>query len=117
MSMHQETGPGGSPPVPEAPPRERVAAHGIDCASGPGECPTEGALVRPDQLTFTIVTASARQPLGKRFWLNGNDELQTKTAVPLASGEVAVEHAPSISAFAERLDLLETHQAVLYGIP
>jgi len=77
----------------------------------------EGALVRPDQLTFTVVTAGNRQPLGKRFWLNGNGELQTETAVPLASGEVAVEHAASISAFVQRLDRLEAHQAVLYGIP
>ena len=74
-------------------------------------------LVRSDHLTFTVVTASNRQPLGKRFWLSGIGELQTETAVPLASGEVAVEHAPSISAFAERLDRLEGHQAVLYGIP
>src|SRR5436309_11398286 len=117
MSMHQEGGPDGSLPVSEAPPQASVAAHGTDRASGPGDCDTEGVLVRPDQLTFTVVTAGNRQPLGKRFWLNGNGELQTETAVPLASGEVAVEHAASISAFVQRLDRLEAHQAVLYGIP
>ncbi len=83
--------------------------------SGEGEIQTK--LVRLDELTFTVVTASNRQPLGKRFWLSGTSELQTETAVPLASGEVTVEHAPSLLAFGERLDRLEPHQAVLYGIP
>lgn len=86
-------------------------------ASLGGESQIHEALVRPGELTFTIVTASNQQPLGKRFWLGGTGELQTETAVPLASGEVAVDHAPSLSAFAKRLDRLATHQAVLYGIP
>jgi len=79
--------------------------------------PDELPLVRPDQLTFTIITASNRQPLGKRFWLTGSGDLETETAVPLASGEVTTEHARSLAQFAERLDRLESHQAVLYGIP
>jgi hypothetical protein len=83
--------------------------------SGEGEIQTR--LVLPDELTFTVVTASNRQPLGKRYWLSGTGELQGETAVPLASGEVTVEHAPSLLAFGERLDRLEPHQAVLYGIP
>ena len=90
--------------------------HMLYPASPPGESQIESTLVRPSELTFTIVTASNRQPLGKRFWLSESGELETETAVPLASGEVTVEHAPSISAFAERLDHLETHQALLYGI-
>src|SRR3989475_2543209 len=82
--------------------------------SGEGEIQTR--LVLPDELTFTVVTASNQQPLGKRYWLTGTGELETETAVPLASGEVTVEHARSISAFAQRLEGLETHQALLYGI-
>src|SRR2546427_9651636 len=82
--------------------------------SGEGEIQTR--LVLPDELTFTVVTASDRQPLGKRYWLTGSGELETETAVPLASGQVAVEHAPSISAFAQRLEGLEADQALLYGI-
>src|SRR2546426_707485 len=97
--------------------RERTSGDCIRPASQADQGQTEDTLVRPDQLTFTVVTAGNRQPLGKRFWLNGNGDLQTETAVPLASGEVAVEHAASISAFVQRLDRLEAHQAVLYGIP
>src|SRR3989442_1317648 len=81
-----------------------------------GESEIQSRLVLPDELTFTVVTASDRQPLGKRYWLTGSGELETETAVPLASGQVAVEHAPSISAFAQRLEGLEADQALLYGI-
>jgi len=55
-----------------------------------GESEIQSTLVLPDELTFTVVTASNRQPLGKRYWLSGSGELETETAVPLASGEVAV---------------------------
>src|SRR2546425_7130042 len=68
-----------------------------------GESEIQSRLVLPDELTFTIVTASNRQPLGKRYWMGGSGEVQTETAVPLASGEVTVDHASSITAFAERL--------------
>jgi hypothetical protein len=75
-------------------------------------------LVRPDQLAFTIVTASKGQPLAKRFWLDKKtSELQTKTVVALTRGTARIEYAPSLVEFAERLEGLTTSQAVLYGIP
>ena len=73
-------------------------------------------LVQPDQLTFTVLTASDRQPLAKRFWLDGTGELQTETVATFTSGEATVEHAPTIAEFVQRLERLETHEAVLYGI-
>jgi hypothetical protein len=78
---------------------------------------TQDALVCAGELSFSVVSATDRQPLAKRFWLSGGGELQTETVVALADGEISIEHASSISAFAERLDRLETHQAVVYGIP
>ena len=75
-------------------------------------------LVRPDQLAFTIVTASKGRPLAKRFWLDSKtDELKTKTVVALTRGTARIEYAPSLAEFAERLDSLTTSQAVLYGLP
>ena len=75
-------------------------------------------LVRPDQLAFTIVTASHGRPLAKRFWLDSKtDELKTKTVVALTRGTARIEYAPSLAEFAERVDALTTSQAVLYGIP
>jgi hypothetical protein len=74
-------------------------------------------LVRPDQLAFTIVTASKGRPLAKRFWLDKTGELKTKTIVALRRGTARVEYVPSLVEFAERLDSLTTSQAVLYGIP
>lgn len=75
------------------------------------------ALVRPDELTFTILTASDGRPLAKRFRLNAKGAVETTTAATLARGKATVEHAPSIAVFAERLDRLTTSQAVVYGIP
>src|SRR6266550_1693760 len=75
-------------------------------------------LVHPDQLAFTIVTASHGRPLAKRFWLDKTtDELKTKTVVALTRGTARIEYAPSLAEFAERLDSLTTSQAVLYGLP
>src|SRR5207245_2561625 len=74
-------------------------------------------LVRPDQLAFTIVTASKGRHLAKRFWLDKTGELKTKTVVALTRGTARIEYAPSLVEFAERLDCLTTSQAVLYGIP
>src|SRR5205823_7613293 len=75
-------------------------------------------LVRPDQLAFTIVTASHGRPLAKRFWLDKTTgELKTKTVVALTRGTARVEYAPSLLEFADRLDDLTTSQAVLYGVP
>ena len=91
-----------------------AAGHAIVSATDSRD---EGQLVRADELTFTVITAANRQPLGKRFWLNGNGELQTETVVPLASGEACVEHSASIAAFGERLCRLEPHQAIVYGLP
>src|SRR5436309_14412332 len=70
-------------------------------------------LVRPDQLTFTIVTASKGRPLAKRFWLDKKTgELKTKTVVALTRGSARLEYAKSLVEFAERLDGLTTSQAV-----
>jgi hypothetical protein len=117
MNIQLTSDPSGTPTGPYATVPERVEGQGIDSAARTDRHDTEDTLVRPDQLTFTVVSATNRQPLGKRFWLSGAGELQTETAVPLASGEVAVAHAASIAAFAQWLDRLEAHQAVLYGIP
>jgi hypothetical protein len=83
----------------------------------PADDQIQGALVCAGELSFSVVSTTDRQPLAKRFWLSGGGELQTETVVALADGEVTIERASSISAFAERLDRLETHQAVVYGIP
>lgn len=79
--------------------------------------PARGTLVRPDELTFTIISADDRMPLAKRYWLSETGDLNSQTAATLVRGTVRVEYAPSFEAFGERLGYLDTHQSVLYGIP
>ena len=74
-------------------------------------------LVYPDQLAFTVVTATKEHPLAKRLWLDENGDLQTTTVATLTRGTVTVEHATCLAAFGARLEHLETHQVVTYGIP
>jgi hypothetical protein len=76
-----------------------------------------GALVRPDELAFTVVSVEDGQPLGKRYWLDDDGELATDTPVPLSRGEANVQYALSIGDFATFLEALKPHQAVLHGIP
>lgn len=77
---------------------------------------SSASLVRPDALTFTVIT-SAGAPLAKRFRVTDSGDLSTETAATLVRGEARVEHASGLTVFAERLDSLATHQAVVYGIP
>jgi hypothetical protein len=79
--------------------------------------PDSTALVREDQLAFTVVTASRRRPLAKQYTLTDMGDLETTTIATLTSGTVVVEHAGSLSDFAARIDRLQIHQAVMYGIP
>src|SRR6266511_102589 len=94
--------------------RPRVVARNTGPRPESGEPqPTQAAapLVRPDQLAFTIVTASKGRPLAKRFWIDNTGELKTKTVVALARGTARVEYARSLVEFVERLDSLTTSQA------
>src|SRR5207244_10795423 len=71
-------------------------------------------LIRPDELAFTVVSADDGRPLAKRFWLDASGNLETDTAATLVRGAVEIEYVPSLTAFAKRLERMETHQAVLY---
>src|SRR5437588_1640302 len=106
-------------PATASRPRVAACSRGPHPESGkPQAVPVAASLVRPDQLAFTIVTASHGRPLAKRFWLDKTTgELKTKTVVALTRGTARIEYAPSLAEFAERLDRLTTSQAVLYGLP
>ncbi len=71
----------------------------------------------PDQLAFTIVSTSDRTPVGKRYWLDAQESLQTETAATISKGTVDLTVANSITQFGEILEALGPHQAVLFGIP
>src|SRR2546426_1063046 len=51
-------------------------------------------LVRPDELAFTVVSASDKRPLAKRFWLGGTNDIETETAAALTRGDAKIEYAP-----------------------
>lgn len=75
------------------------------------------ALVQPNQLSFTVVSNTDAQPLAKRFSLNEQGELVTSTTATLVEGTARIKRVSSITEFSARLDRLETHQALLFGIP
>lgn len=70
-----------------------------------------------EPIRFTIVSASNPAYLTKQFFLNENGQIQKESHAYLQHGEIEIRSCYSLTEFAEIRQGLQSHQALIYGLP
>ncbi len=69
------------------------------------------------RLTFTVLSATHRQPMTKVLGMKEDGTLRKSTLALLSSGQFAVQQASDLNELARVLEALESHQCVTWGRP